>query len=524
MSESAPARSSGPASPAAFRASAVVVLVRGDGAKREVFWVRRSEAVPYMPGFHAFVGGGVNAADAAFAGSMRPSGDSDALGADGFDAESLRTLEACAIRETFEETGVLLGAEASPDRRALEAARGEVLAGGKPFDRAASERRWRFRSGTVRYIGRWTTPPFATARFDSAFFLAQVPAGQTPSIVPGELASGEWIEAAVALARWKRGEATFAAPILHVLLELERAAEEEVDAFAPQVIERMREAPRRAGEPVRRIELKWGIVLHPIRTRPLPPATHTNAYLVGERAMALIDPGSADPAELESLFGVIEALAADGRTLACILATHDHPDHVAGVEAARARYRVPVLAHAASNLPADRRLAGGELVPLASAERDWTLRAIHTPGHARGHLCFHHAGTRSLFSGDHITGGTGTVIIDPPEGDMGDYIASLEKLLAEPIDTLFPGHGSPQGAAHRRIRGLIAHRLEREAKVLAALDDTPRAPAELVERAYTDTPRELWRYAERSLLAHLLKLERERKAVREGERWGRATT
>jgi glyoxylase-like metal-dependent hydrolase (beta-lactamase superfamily II) len=113
------------------------------------------------------------------------------------------------------------------------------------------------------------------------------------------------------------------------------------------------------------------------------------------------------------------------------------------------------------------------------------------------------------------------VIVDPPDGDMGAYVASLERLLREPVETLFPGHGSPQGGAMRRIRWLIAHRLEREAKVLAALTDDAVPLGALVERAYADTPRELWRYAERSLLAHLLKLEAEGRATRDGERWRR---
>jgi glyoxylase-like metal-dependent hydrolase (beta-lactamase superfamily II) len=102
---------------------------------------------------------------------------------------------------------------------------------------------------------------------------------------------------------------------------------------------------------------------------------------------------------------------------------------------------------------------------------------------------------------------------------MAAYRASLERLLAEPVETLFPGHGAPQGAAGRRIRGLIAHRREREAKVMEALTPAPATVRELVERAYSDTPPPLWDYAERSLLAHLLELEARGRAVREGERW-----
>ena len=137
----------------------------------------------------------------------------------------------------------------------------------------------------------------------------------------------------------------------------------------------------------------------------------------------------------------------------------------------------------------------------------------------RGQLCFLQPRIRALFTGDHIPGGSGTVIIDPPEGDMAAYVASLARLLGEPIETLFPAHGSPQAAARKRVEWLIAHREEREKKVLAALEDEPRTLAELVGRAYADTPRELWTYAERSLLAHLIKLENAGAASRDGERW-----
>jgi glyoxylase-like metal-dependent hydrolase (beta-lactamase superfamily II) len=257
-----------------------------------------------------------------------------------------------------------------------------------------------------------------------------------------------------------------------------------------------------------------------MRSRPIPPATHTNAYLVGEEEMALVDPGAGEAEALAGLYDLIDALAAEGRRLSCILLTHHHPDHVGGVEAARIRYGVPVLAHAetARHLRVDRTLADGETVRLAAQRRPWVLRAVHTPGHARGHLCFLEAETRSLFTGDHIVGG-GTVVIDPPEGDMAAYMASLNRIEELPVEFLFPGHGSPQGGAGRRVRSLLRHRREREEQVVHALADGPRTPADLVEVVYADVPRDLWPLAGRSLLAHLIKLEAEGRAARDGERW-----
>lgn len=482
-----------------FRDAAAVVLVRGHGRDLEVFWARRSDAVGFMPGFHAFIGGTVMAEDAEVPMEGAPEGPE-------------RLLRVCAVREAFEEAGVLIGLDRPAPADVLARARGELLAGEARFEDLAREHGWRFDARALAFAGRWMTPPFSTARFDTMFYLARLPEGQEATVRVGELAEGEWITPAAATERWKAGEVAFAAPTLHTLNEI---AEGE-DGLAG----RLATAPERSLVPVRRIELKWGIVLHPMKTRPLPPATHTNTYLVGTSEMALIDPASDDPEELEALFTLIGRLEADGRRLKLVLVTHDHPDHVAGLKAVRKRFKVPVAAHplTAERIHADMEIDDGAVIELGP-EGAWNLRAIHTPGHARGHLCFMHERTRSLFTGDHVIGGKGTVIVDPPEGDMAAYVKSLERLAKEPVETIFPGHGSPQGAALRRIKALIKHRREREQRVIAALEEDPRPLAELVERAYADTPPELWRYAERSMLAHLIDLEAHGKAVREGERW-----
>ena len=483
-----------------FRDAACVVLVRGHGRELEAFWVRRGDAVPSQPGFMAFPGGKVDAADADFP----VAGVSD---------EFERAARVCATREALEETGVLVGADGPVDLAALAAARDALLGGRATLADVVREHGWALHPETLTFAGRWQTPVFAAMRFDTLFFVSRVPEGQAPSVIPGELASGEWVRPLEALDRWRRGERTFVAPILWTLIAL---AEGEEDLAA-----RLAQGPERAKTPVRRIEMQWGVVLHAMPTKPLPPARYTNAYLIGETEMALVDPGSGEAEHLGELFALTDHLASEGRRVTMIVVTHHHPDHTGGVAACREHYGARVVGHRllAEHVKLDVVVKDGDVLPLAPGLNDWTLRVLETPGHTRDSISLWQAKRQLLFCGDLLPGGPGSVVIDPPDGDMRAYLASLERCAALDPAVLFPAHGSPSGAAVRRIRALIAHRLERESKVLAALDVGPRPLEDLVPRVYEDTPRELWGWAERSLLAHLEKLEREGRAERAGQGW-----
>ncbi len=483
-----------------FRDAAVVVLVRGRGRDLETFWVLRGDGVPVQPGFHAFIGGKVDAAD----GDLVLPGTTD-----DFD----RAARACAIREALEEAGVLTALVEPADPAAIASARERLLAGSDSLADLAREYGWRFDPSALQYAGRWRTPVFTPVRFDTLYYLARVPEGQEPSVVPGELAHGEWVKPADALARWRRGEVTFVAPILWVLQALAGGED--------RLAERMAEGPEATGKPARRIEMQYGVVLHAMRTKPLPPATHTNAYFVGEKDVALVDPGSGDPEELETLFALADVFQAEGRRVKLVIVTHHHPDHTGGVDACRKHFGARVAGHAAlaPHLKLDLVLGDGDVVSLSPGDPAWDLHVLSTPGHTRDSICLWRPASRALFCGDLVPGGPGTVVIDPPDGDMGQYLDSLERVAALGPGTLFPAHGSPQGAAVRRLRALVAHRREREARVVAALGREPRPADELLTVVYSDTPKELWNWAGRSLLAHLLLLEREGLAAREGERW-----
>lgn len=483
-----------------FRDAACVVLVRGHGADLEVFWVRRSDAVPFQPGFMAFPGGKVDAADGEFP-------------VPGVTDDFERAARVCAVREALEETGVLLAHTDAASPAGVAAAREALLAGSATLADVAREHGWNLAPESLTFAGRWQTPVFAPVRFDTLFFLSRVPEGQTASIIPGELAEGEWVRPLEALDRYRHGRVTFAAPILWTLIAL---AEGE-DALA----ERLAQGPERARTPVRRIEMQWGVVLHPMPTKPLPPAQHTNAYLVGEKEMALVDPGSGEPEALRDLFAVTDHLASEGRRVTMIVVTHHHPDHTGGVVACRERLGAKVVGHRelAAHLPLDVVVKDGDWLPLVPGLEDWTLQVLETPGHTRDSISLWHAKRRGLFCGDLLPGGAGSVVIAPPDGDMTAYLASLERCIALGPRQLWPAHGTPSGAAVRRIQALVRHRLEREGKVVAALSEAPRALGELLPVVYADTPQELWGWAEQSLLAHLEKLEREQRAARDGASW-----
>ncbi|MFM7230579.1 MAG: MBL fold metallo-hydrolase [bacterium] len=486
-----------------FRDAACVVLVRGEGPEREVYWVRRSDAVPFQPGFMAFPGGKVDAADAAFP-----------VPAVSDDFE--RAARVCAIREALEETGVLVGHDGAVDADSLASAREDLLATRATLADVATRHGWRLAPERLVFAGRWQTPVFAPVRFDTLFFVAFLPEGQEPTILPGELASGEWVKPLAALDRWRHGQLTFAAPILWTLIALAEGDE--------RLLERLAVGPERAATPVRRVELQYGVVLHAMPTQPLPPARHTNAYLLGESELALVDPGSGDPEHLRDLFALTDHLEAEGRQVKLVVVTHHHPDHTGGVQACRERFGAKVVGHAAlaGRMSIDLAVKDGDRLPLAPGHNDWALTVLETPGHTRDSISLWMPRRRALVCGDLLPGGPGSVVIDPPDGDLRQYLASLERCAALGPEMLFPAHGSPSGAAVRRIRALIAHRMEREGKVVAALDAVAgeaRTLGELLPVVYADTKPELWGWAERSLLAHLEKLEGEGRAARAGDGW-----
>jgi glyoxylase-like metal-dependent hydrolase (beta-lactamase superfamily II) len=252
--------------------------------------------------------------------------------------------------------------------------------------------------------------------------------------------------------------------------------------------------------------------------------TGTQTYIVGEGEVAVVDPGPALDAHLLAL---TEALA--GERVAAILCTHTHRDHSPAARPLQAATGAPIVGCAPLALEdegpradeafdidyrPDRVLADGDSVEGAG----WALEAVATPGHTSNHLCLALRGTGALFSGDHVMGWS-TTVVAPPDGDMAAYMASLDKLLARDDRIYYPAHGPAVEDPHAHVGRLIEHRRGREAQILAELErGEGRIPA-MVERLYADVDPRLHPAAGRSVLAHLIDLERRGLARQEGGQW-----
>lgn len=242
----------------------------------------------------------------------------------------------------------------------------------------------------------------------------------------------------------------------------------------------------------------------------------TNTYLFGTDEVAVLDPGPV----IESHIAEIADIA--GAPIRYVMVTHTHPDH--SPAAAELAHRsgaelvglpAPNEQHQDETFEPDREPADGELISIDGID----IEAIHTPGHASNHVCFRPTKLNWIFTGDHVIDGS-TVVINPPDGNMKHYLESLAKVKALQPDAIAPGHGEVIQDADKAIDWIVEHRLERERKVLDGLRANPGLTSmELVPQVYKDVDEKLYGWAERSLLAHLIKLQSDGVAHVNSERW-----
>ncbi|MBK7862083.1 MAG: MBL fold metallo-hydrolase [Archangiaceae bacterium] len=483
--------------PATPRDAAAVVLYRKVGRSIEVFWIKREAKLAFAGGYYAFPGGKVDKADAGV----------PVEGATGVDA----ALRVAAARELLEETGVLVAqgtisaADTESMRRALldresKASFGELLAKHGLTLRAAD---W-------PEAGRWVTPPHLPVRFDARFYLVEAPEGAKAEVWPGELTEGAWVTPNAALNRWNDGTALLHPPNVHALQTMA------VFRTAEKALGVLRAPPMVTDFIARRIEFQMGIRVFPLLTPTLPPAHHTNCYVLGNSDLLIVDPGSPDDAETDRLVSFVRELMADGYKPRAVLLTHHHGDHVGGAARVMSELKGPLWCHAqtADRVPltTEKRVADGDYLKLGGME----LKFLHTPGHARGHLCIFHLHSKAAIVGDMVAG-VGTIVIDPPEGDMAEYLRQLQRLKELGVRTLYPAHGPPIPDGPAKLDEYLQHRAWREGKVVAALKPSPQSLEALVPQAYDDVQAFILPLAERNTVAILEKLVAEGRAQRDGE-------
>jgi glyoxylase-like metal-dependent hydrolase (beta-lactamase superfamily II) len=274
--------------------------------------------------------------------------------------------------------------------------------------------------------------------------------------------------------------------------------------------------------------------LHPLVRRvlannPSPFTYHgTQTYIVGDaRSVAVIDPG---PALDEHVDAILHAVG--DASIQALVCTHTHRDHSPATRPLKQRTGAPIIGCAPLVLDDSGPRADAsfdeDYAPdhiLSDGERiegeGWWLQAVATPGHTSNHLCFALPQADALFTGDHVMGWS-TTVVSPPDGDMADYMASLDKLMARQDAIYYPAHGEPVEQPRRFVRGLAGHRKHREGQILRLLGDRPQLVTDMVDKMYVGVDRRLHGAAGRSVLAHLLDLQRRGQVAQDGELWSLA--
>ncbi len=536
--------------PAPLRNAATVLLLRDTANGIKVLMTRRSMTASFAPGAYVFPGGGIDAADTLAHGqSTRRATQSD-----------LHLTQAiAAIRESFEELGVLLARHA--DGSHVTTADIAALDRKAPFAAQCNALGLTLAGADVFVLAHWVTDRDLPRRFDVPFLVARMPEGQEPVADETEQFEPEWIRPADALARHAAGKFFIIFPTIRTLERLQHYATVDSVLQACASEQPLWTSCPRAGflagkearymehePPYGELELVSpdGQIVHPLDwqtgapvkllknvmrlTAPNPgvmTGPGTNSYLVGDAhsGHTVIDPG---PADMDHLARLYHAAGGYIRTIVC---THSHPDHSPGAKPLQAlcvaagRPAPPILglpsaptARADSAFTPDRLLLNNELLApvfigleadltLKTSQNSHTLKVLHTPGHAANHLCLVLLEDGLLFSGDHILNGS-TTVINPPDGNMNAYLNSLDLLSnacdEHNIDFILPAHGYVIGQAKTAIAQLKAHRLKREAKVMAVMKAMPDGTLDdWVPLAYEDVDERIWPVAKRSLLAHV---------------------
>nr|BBJ06002.1 hypothetical protein YBY_38510 [Marinobacter nauticus] len=537
-----------------IRPAATLVLTRDTENGIEVLLLQRTWEAIFLPGYFVFPGGAVN--------EQESEAQPHVVGVEDGDISQTMSLDEggadymlAAVRECFEEAGVLLAQDAN----------GKLVGADHPV---LVERQALFRDEVslaqlcekhglvvpldrLAYLSHWVTPPGPPRRFDTRFFVAVAPEGQVAGHDGQETIDHVWISPAQALEEHRAGQRLLGLPTirtLRVLCDFSSTAElmryahaNPPEAFptdpwpalrkgkpvmlepnAPAYDEAVKLDPEGEGTtqaeivPGQAVEVAAGVVRLTAPNPGMMTGPGTNTYILGFERFTVIDPGPAHEAHIEKILEVT------GGVVDQVLVTHTHLDHSPAVSVLKERtgcrvfgWPAPEGAGQDQSFKADDEPEHGDLIVSEAG----ILKVIHTPGHASNHLCFLLTDQELLFSGDHIMQGS-TVVINPPDGDMKAYVESLYELLEEPVRFIAPAHGFLMGQPEAVIDYLITHRLSREHKIFRSLQAlAPVSLKDLTAKAYDDVPAAIHGLAARSALAHLLKLEAEQRAYQSDNLW-----
>ena len=537
-----------------IRPAATLVLSRDTSDGIEVLLLQRTWNAVFLPGHFVFPGGAVDEYDA----SARAHAD----GPEDTDISQIMSLDEggadymlAAVRECFEEAGILLANTSAGEPVSAEhpAHRQRAALINNQLSLAELCRQYQLTVplDQLAYLSHWLTPPGPPRRFDTRFFVARAPLGQTASHDGEETIDHVWVRPAQALARHKAGQYLLGMPTLRTLRVLSDFDSTEalmryahanppepvptepwpalkqgqpvmLEPNAPAYDEAIKLDPEAEGTtraeiiPGDAVAIAAGVIRLTAPNPGIMTGPGTNTYILGHERFTVLDPGPVNDTHIDNI------LAITGGVIDQVLVTHTHVDHSPAVRALKARTGCRVLGWPPpegiehdKTFEADDEPAHGDLVATEAG----LLKVLHTPGHAANHLCYLLLDQELLFAGDHIMQGS-TVVINPPDGDMKAYIESLYDLLGEHIRYIAPAHGFLMGQPAALIDYLITHRLSREHKVLRALKEmAPVTLKDLTARTYDHLPPTMIAIATRSTLAHLLKLEAEHRAYQQENLW-----
>ena len=478
------------------RPTVTLTLTRDGPDGVEVLLGRRAESMRAFPGYWAFPGGGVSRTDhegEAFVQNTTSGSTSSVV---------------AVVREMSEELGVV------PNGSSIIAVdaglRKTILEDKLAFINALKQETLVTNTSELRHISSRTTPPFGPMQFENTFYHLHIGNQEfNPSTdMQTEFTAFEWMRPSDMLSRWKMHEIRVAPPVVTLLMEVERTLRH----FDGNIVRAAEDLQKR--QPGRRsILFAHGVEVVPVKTATLPPADHTNAYLVGdpEGEFVLVDPACRMREGMEQLAEAVDRHHGD---LIAILFTHSHGDHIGDMDLLREAFDVPVWGseYTSKTVHCDRILADGEILQLGNQE--WTV--LITPGHHPGHICL--LSKAGLVAGDMVAG-IGTILIPPGTGDMDLYIEQLQRLRDMEPHLMFPSHGPVISLPEKTLTYYIRHRKERHQRVLDAVDSGLTTVSEISVQAYANTPDAHPGLAQDQTLAHLLSHERSGRVQQTGQGW-----